>query len=87
MLGARAGWREVVRYDHDRDSAGGHDITTDGLHRDIYRHGAKDRVEQVTGPIPANEGFNAAEEDLQENAEAYIRRFESWHEINDETNR
>lgn len=80
-------WREVVRYDHDRDSVGGHDITTAGLHRDIYRHGKKVRVEQVTGPIPANEGLNAAEEDLQENAEAYIKRFESWHEINDGTNR
>jgi hypothetical protein len=25
-------WREVVRYDHDRDTAGGHDITEEGLH-------------------------------------------------------
>ena len=32
-------WREVIRYDHDRDAPGGHDITEDGLHRDIYRDG------------------------------------------------
>jgi hypothetical protein len=79
-------WREVVRYDHDRDATGGHDITTDGLHRDIYRNGEKHRVEQVTGPMPANEGFNAAEEDLHDNAETYIRRFESWHGIKNGTN-
>ena len=75
----------MVRYDHDRDAAGGHDITTDGLHQDVYRDGEKHRVERVTGPISANEGFNAAEEDLQQNAERYIRRFESWHGIKNGT--
>ena len=39
-------------------------------------------MEQVTGPIPANEGFNAAEEELHEHVEGYIRRFEEWHEVN-----
>ena len=78
-------WHEVVRYDHDRDAAGGHDITTEGLHRDIYRDDEKYRTEQVTGPIPANKGFNAAEEDLQDNAEGYIKRFESWHGIKNGT--
>ena len=58
-------WREVVRYDHDRDAAGGHDITKEGLHRDIYRDGEKIRSEDVSSPIPANDGFDAAEEDLQ----------------------
>jgi len=79
-------WREVVRYDHDRDAAGGHDITTEGLHLDVYRDGDKHRLEQITGPIPANEGFTAAEADLHENAEQYIRRFESWHGINNGAN-
>ena len=27
-------WREVVRYDHDRDAPSGHDITEEGLHRE-----------------------------------------------------
>ncbi|QZA87874.1 hypothetical protein K0C01_08695 [Salinarchaeum sp. IM2453] len=54
-------WREVVRYDHDQDAPGGHDITEEGLHIDIYRDGEKYRVEQVIGPIPVNEGFNAAD--------------------------
>jgi hypothetical protein len=79
-------WREVIRYDHDRDAAGGHDITTEGLHRDAYRDGEKHSVEQVTGPIPANKGFNAAEADLHENAEEYIKRFESWHGIKNGAN-
>lgn len=76
-------WREIVRYDHDRDAEGGHDITEDGLHRDIYRDGEKYRVERVTGPIPANKGFDAAEEDLQEHAEDHVKRFERWHGVKD----
>jgi len=57
-----------------------------GLHRDVYRDGEKHSIEQVTGPIPANEGFTAAEADLHENAERYIKRFESWHGINNGAN-
>lgn len=38
-------------------------------------------MEQVAGPIPAADGFDYAEEDLQENAEEYIKRFERWHDI------
>lgn len=78
-------WREVVRYDHDRDTPGGHDITEDGLHRDVYRDGEKLRSEKVSPPIPANQGFDAAEEDLQENAEGFIKRFEQWHGVNDKS--
>jgi len=74
-------WREVVRYDHDREAHGGHDVAQEGLHMDVYRDGQKVRTNQVTGPIPADQAFNAAEEDLQENVEAYIKRFERWHDI------
>jgi hypothetical protein len=76
-------WREVVRYDHDRDAAGGHDITEEGLHRDSYRDGEKIRSKDVSPPIPANGGFDAAEEDLRENAEGFIKRFEKWHGVKD----
>lgn len=78
-------WEEVVRYDHDATAAGGHDVTTEGLHRDVYREGEKIAVERVTLPIPANEGFNYAEADLKENAQQYINRFERWHDIDDRT--
>ena len=78
-------WREIVRYDHDRDARGGHDITEEGLHRDVYRDGEKSRSEALTPPIPANDGFDAAEEDLRENAERLVERFERWHGVRDES--
>lgn len=28
-------WWVVVRYDHDAEAAGGHDVARDGLHRDV----------------------------------------------------
>lgn len=79
-------WWEVVRYDHDRDAEGGHDITTEGLHRDVYRDGEKIRTEQVSAQIPADKGFDYAEDDLVQNAEEYIKRFETWHDIRNGTN-
>jgi hypothetical protein len=78
-------WTEIVRYDHDSISEGGHDVTEEGLHRDVYRDGAKLRSEQVSGPIPANDAFDHAEDDLRENAERFIKRFEQWHDIRDRT--
>jgi hypothetical protein len=78
-------WRAVVRYDHDADAEGGHDVTEEGLHRDVYRDSEKVRTEDVTGPISANEGFDFAEADLVENAERYVRRFEKWHGIREKS--
>jgi len=74
-------WQTVVRYDHDHAAEGGHDVTEEGLHRDIYREGAKIRSEEVTGPLPANKAFEYAEEDLKERVERYVRRFEKWHGV------
>ena len=79
-------WREVIRYDHNPELEAGHDVTEEGLHRDIYREGTKHDTEQVTGPIPANAGFNNAEEDLRENVERYTKRFKQWHGVSDTTN-
>jgi hypothetical protein len=76
-------WRIVVRYDHDQASPGGHDVPSEGLHRDIYRDGKKYRTEEISGPIPANRGFDVAEEDLRENIERFVRRFEQWHGVKD----
>lgn len=77
----RDDWDPVVRYDHDREAAGGHDVTEEGLHRDVFRGGQKDRTVQVTGPIPANRGFDYAEDDLRGNLEGYVSRYERWHDI------
>jgi hypothetical protein len=79
-------WREVVRYDHDQDALGGHDVTEQGLHRDVYRDGEKYRTEEVSPPIPANKGFDYAEDDLRENVERFVRRFERWHGVTEGSN-
>ena len=76
-------WSEVVRYDHDQDAPGGHDVTEEGLHRDVYRDGEKYDTETVSPPIPAKNAFNHAEEDLRENVERFIKRFEKWHGVKD----
>lgn len=76
-------WCVVVRYDHDCDAPGGHDVTEEGLHRDVYRDGEKLRSESVSPPIPANEGFQYAEADLREHVEQFVRRFERWHGVTD----
>ena len=76
-------WREVVRYDHDRDAPGGHDVTDEGLHRDVYRDGEKYDTEGVSPPIPANKAFDHAEEDLREDVQLLIKRFERWHGVED----
>jgi len=79
------GWRPVVRYDHDRNAEGGHDISVEGLHLDVYRDGEKVDIEDVSGPIPPAEGFEYAEEDLRANYQRYIERFERWHDIRNES--
>lgn len=79
-------WRAVVRYDHDTGGAdeAAHDVTEDGLHRDVYRDGEKVRTVDVTPPLPSTDAFNYAEDDLRENYERYIKRFEQWHNIPNE---
>lgn len=80
------GWRTVVRYDHDHAQPGGHDVTEEGLHRDVYRDGEKHHTETVAPPIPASQAFDHAEDDLRENAERFITRFETWHGVTDGAN-
>ena len=78
-------WDEVVRYDHDSEgsSEAAHDVTEDGLHIDIYRDSAKIESHELTPPLPSNVALNRAEEHLRENLEGYIRRFEEWHQIDE----
>lgn len=64
-------WGTVARYDHDRDA---HDITEEGLHKEIYYNGEVETTD-LTNPISATKGFSYAKDDLQRNAEQYIRRF------------
>jgi hypothetical protein len=74
-------WHPIVRFDHDPASDHGHDVTTEGVHMDVYRDGQKERVEEVFPPMPATDAFTFAEEHLKQHAEQYINRFEQWHGI------
>lgn len=74
-------WREIVRFDHDPASEVAHDVTTEGVHMDVYRDGEKERSEEVFPPMPADEALTFAEEHLAKHAERYIKRFEQWHGI------
>lgn len=48
---------------------------------DVYRNGEKVDAKDVSGPIPADEGFDYAEDDLRENVQQYVKKFEQWHDI------
>ena len=62
-------WHPVVRYDHDGTghSEAAHDITEEGLHIDIYRHGEKHATEYIARVGDGAEGLNRAEEHLTSN--------------------
>jgi hypothetical protein len=75
-------WTAIVRYDHDAvTDHGGHDVTEEGLHIDIYRDGEKGEQEYLAPPMPAGVALDFAEGHLEENLERFIERFEQWHEI------
>ena len=76
-------WHTVVRFDHDPESEHGHDVSTDGVHMDIYRDGDKYRVEEIFPPMTAGDALTFAEGHLKQHAQRYIKRFEQWHEIKD----
>lgn len=74
-------WSEVVRFDHDPKSDHGHDVTVEGVHMDVYRDGNKFRTEEVFPPMSASNALTFAEEHLNQHAERYVKRFETWHGI------
>lgn len=79
-------WWEVVRYDHDSESPGGHDVEAEGIHRDVFKPGEKHHTVEFHSGMSSNEAFQFAEDDLRENAEDYIKRFQQWHEVNEGRN-
>lgn len=74
-------WLEVVRFDHDPASDGGHDITEDGLHVDVFRDGQKYRVETDFPPVELNRAPRYCTAYVREHADRLIRRFERWHDV------
>jgi hypothetical protein len=56
-------------------------VTVKGVHMDVYRDGEKIRSEEIFPPMPASDALTFAEEHLNQLAERYIERFETWHGI------
>ena len=77
-LESQGEWVEVVRSDHST-SAGGHDVTREGVHLDVYRGSEKVDTEQLTGPVPVDVAFDEAEERITDDAERYVERYREWH--------
>ena len=77
-------WAEVVRFDHDPEGEQGHDVTTEGVHMDVYRDGEKIRSPEIFPSMPASDALTSAEEHLSQHGQRYIKRFEEWHEINNQ---
>lgn len=74
-------WAEVVRFDHDPESEHAHDVTTEGVHMDVYRDGEKIRSPEIFPAMPASDALTSAEEHLKTHGQRYIKRFEKWHGI------
>lgn len=76
-------WHTIVRYDHDGTgkSEQAHDVTTEGVHMDIYRNDKKHAVEYIAPPQPAALALDRAEDHLANNLQRFIKRYEQWHGI------
>jgi hypothetical protein len=75
-------WTPVVRYDHDEvTDHGGHDVTEEGLHIDVYRDGEKYEQQFIAPPMDVGVAIDLAEDHLRENAPQFVKRFERWHGI------
>jgi len=72
-------WLEVARADHDATGPAYRDVERNGIHIDIYHpeSGQIGKLQQWQ-PQPAQQAMGVAEDFLRRNAEAYVRRFESW---------
>lgn len=78
-------WCAVARFDHTPNSStGGHDITEEGVHLDLYRKDNQYRTEEM--PIPAVKGHldataNACQEWLRENHDSLIEAYEKRSDV------
>ena len=70
-------WRQVARFDHDPVAPGGHDVTEEGLHMDIYSDGEKVAVVREFPEISLNGAIDFCEEFLYERSDKLLARFDS----------
>lgn len=74
-------WRVVARFDHDVASAGGHDVTEEGLHLDVYREGKRYARARNFPKLPPGPAMRYAESYLRQHADLLLARFERWHDL------
>jgi hypothetical protein len=79
--GSVPSWRVVARFDHDASSAGGHDVSEEGLHLDVYRDGERYARARSFPRIPPGESMRYAEGYLRQHADRLLARFERWHDL------
>lgn len=74
----RDSWHEVVRFDHDMDAAGGHDVREEGLHMDVYRDGEKVRVERDFPDVELTDAPAYCVDHVTTKHDHYVSRYERW---------
>lgn len=79
--GSVSSWRVVARFDHDAASAGGHDVSEEGLHLDVYRDGERYARARGFPRLPPGTAMRYAEDYLRQHAERLLVRFERWHDL------
>lgn len=63
----------------------GHDVVEEGLHMDVYRDEEKARVKDDFPTVPLTEAPRYCIAYIRENADALLRRFDQWHDLNHPT--
>lgn len=71
-------WHEVVRFDHDMDASGGHDVREEGLHMDVYRDGEKIRVERDFPYVELTDAPAFCIDHVTTKHEEYVARYRRW---------
>lgn len=74
-------WRIACQFDHTPSRSGGHDVTTDGVHLDLFdAEGTKVGVETANhpGPVAAEFAYNYATRYIERRNELLLQRWPTW---------
>ena len=75
-------WLVVARFDHDTTPGGGHDVSEEGLHLDIYRDGERFRRSRDFPSVPLSKAMSYCEEFFENNGDRLVARFKQWEAFN-----
>lgn len=74
-------WRVVCQFDHTPSQSGGHDVTTEGIHLDLFdAEGNKVDVETANhpGPVPIQFAFRYCIRYIERRNELLVQRWPTW---------